>query len=196
MEKLAVAILAWFAAQDASWIECGHRYTEQEARGRAEWYAGQVSQGGTRWPAPESGWWMVAVMANESGFDGCALGPRVRERQDLPWKLTRAGALRALGRLRKPACVGVAQWAWPVNGIGKEEALDAAQGVSRLARAMPGYLADCRRRFPRGVKLAGRRRPCEEVYWVFHNVSWVNVRFYRGVKLQERRMNHGKDEQT
>ena len=160
VSELIIAILAWFSAQNnASWWECGKKYTPQETQTRAAEYAKIIYTAGEEYPAPGIKEKITAMIAQESAFDECNIAgwakrkkiiKKGKEKRLLPRKPTKEAVLEVLRNrgkygLRK-VDTGPLQRIFPPYGsiqYGPEQAIDLKFQVELTAQRLPVYLKTC-----------------------------------------------------
>lgn len=191
IKELAALILAWFAAQPgATWWECGHQYTKQEAQVRAEQIATWVTRY-THLDAPEGRKWTLALIAAESGFDSCQVGGWFRKKAGLSLSPKRERVIDAIVHAKGRAIdSGLGQFlVVPGSRESAEKALDPEHAIRRLGSKLPEHYRYCQYKHPNGIVVReGVKLECDEAYWVFHNQSSFNVKYYRNVRKQAERM--------
>jgi len=206
-----MAVLAWFAAQNSGWYECGKRYTAEEAKARAQEYAKVVLEETKGRPEPDVAKKVLAMIAQESAFDECNIASWAKKRFKLRHKPTKAQSIALLRKTTNSGKIdaGPLQRVYPPYGMSRypaEKALDLRFQVKLLAQRLPMFLKTCESLYGKDrhwrlrwtVKTKGggkkvvtekRRLYCQDMYFTLHNTGGmsVNSKYYKSVSFQWRR---------
>ena len=186
IQEIAIAIMTWFTVQHSSWVECGRRYTPEEARERSIYYAGIIKEKCLEYRVDGreiDERYVLGIIAAESAFDRCAIDQNTRRLMGIV-RPREKDVFLAASRKYRGLDIGIAQFHWPCK-LSIRQMINPKDSLSLMISNMPRHFDFCADRYPKGI----RKMMCNDIYWVFHHSpNAFMYKYYKSVKYQIKRM--------